>query len=76
MTPETTDAIRMPIVAESSRSVPEKASAAMNMDMVKPMPPSQAQPCSAVQATAQVLAKIHISDSTNARMSPLVEALA
>ena len=38
-------------MAESSSVVPSKASVAMNSDIVKPMPPSQAQPCSAVQLT-------------------------
>ena len=31
--------------------MPSKASVAMNSDIVNPMPPSQAHPCSAVQLT-------------------------
>jgi hypothetical protein len=36
---------------ESSSVVPSKASVAINRDIVKPIPPSQAHPCNAVQLT-------------------------
>ena len=50
-TPDTIDPARIPTLAESSKLVPSKASVAMNSDIVKPMPPSQAHPCNAVQLT-------------------------
>ena len=42
---------RIPTFAESSSGVPSNASVAMKRDMVNPMPPSQAHPCSVVQLT-------------------------
>ena len=45
------DPPRIPTFAESSRLVPGNASVAMKRDIVNPMPPNQAHPCSAVHVT-------------------------
>jgi hypothetical protein len=50
-TPATVDPARIPTLAESRNVVPSNASVAMKSDIVNPIPPNHAHPCSIVQLT-------------------------